>query len=565
MITINGPDGNAYNFPDGTDRAVIVGAMTKKFPKTPKPDNTQFDFSETPQVTSQGLGLKKALKQPLDNAAVWMESGLRKAGVPVDRINKMVGAPSAEQAREATRQDVQAEAKKGVRPGFGGEMLGTVVSGAPLALVTRNPLLLGGAQGAINTDKDTVEGVANDATVGAAMGGAGSVAVRAAGAATSPVWRQSVNRMLNQRVALTPGQIIGGTAHRMEDAAVSLPVLGDFINRAHIRGNESLTDTMISRALAPIGERIEAGVVRDAAGNIVQNNVAPGHQSIAYVQKRLGDLYDQLAPHMNITQDRRFVSSIRNLQNLTRGMPRDHREMFDNMLHNEVLGRFAAGGQMSGVTMKEADSILGDEARQFINSANPHDRRYADAIREVQRQLRMTAARQNPAASRVMRAVDAGYRQLTTAERAVAPTKQGIVVGSDVRRASLVDDRSVRKRASAAGRGNMQDLAVDAEDTLTPTIKDSGTTTRAAINGLAAGGVYGMTKYGLMSVSPLGAAAVASTVLPYTRTGGNIVRNAMMPRPRMMPVRRGIQRAAPVGALAGSAPTTSHPVQEVNE
>jgi hypothetical protein len=71
----------------------------------------------------------------------------------------------------------------------------------------------------------------------------------------APQTRPEVAELLGEGVPMTPGQIIGGMAKRIEDKAVSLPVVGDAIIGAQRRSVEGFNRAALNRVLKPIGEK----------------------------------------------------------------------------------------------------------------------------------------------------------------------------------------------------------------------------------------------------------------------------------------------------------------------
>lgn len=90
--------------------------------------------------------------------------------------------------------------------------------------------------------------------------------------------------LADEGVTLTPGQIKGGAVQRAEDAATSLPVLGDAIKSAQRKGIESFDAAALNRALEPIGAKLPGHL--------------KGNQAVEYTYGKLGDAYDSLLPNL---------------------------------------------------------------------------------------------------------------------------------------------------------------------------------------------------------------------------------------------------------------------------
>lgn len=492
---------------------------------------------DIPPEPSFGLGFRHGVRMPILNAAVALETGLKGMGVPMDAINKGWAAITGQKESSAfvdrnnELQYIQDEAKSkpggipGRSPSLAGELTGQLPIDAELLAITKNPWLIGAAQGALNSDSKSLKGVAADTAIGAIGGKMGDVGVKALGAVTSPIWRPTVNKLLKEGVELTPGQITGGPLHRLEDASMSFPILGDVVQAASKRGEASFSNAAVNRSLNEIGQKLP-------------KDIPAGHQAVAHAQQAFGNEYDNILPQIKIRMNGLLHSDLNSLEaQAQQDLPADHFKSFQGMLTGDVIAPFnraatVAGrpnAPLTGDALKDMDGALNQEIRQFKSSANPYDRKYADYVADLKQTVHDHMGVQNPTLKPRLDAVDRGYQQLVIAEKAAAPANQGSFSPRALQAATLALDTSARKRASAAGGAKMQDLAIAGQDAMNRTIPESGTAYRAAINTGAGAALFGLAPH--IAVNPLALGGAAALLAPYTKTGGRVVRALMTQRP----------------------------------
>jgi len=474
--------------------------------------------------TSQASGFAQTFTRPARNLYHWM-------GGNTDNYDRRVAGWN-----------------KQTKPGGIGSFAGSALAAFPILAATRNPWLASGATGALESEKDTVRGVAGDAAMGAVLGKAGDSAVRAAGAVVKPIWRDNVNKLLGEGVRLTPGQIVGGTAKAAEDVASNIVGIGDVVRGAQKRAEGDFVTAATNRALSPSGRKLALGV-------------KPGHEGIKVAQKELGQQYDNIlsTATLNVGMPRvantptgmaqrrnslQFLVGLRNLGRLTGSLPTQHQQHFNRVMTEEVGRRFGGSGRMSGQSFKELDEVLGKEIKTY-SSGLPDDRKYADAIRTLQYELRQALGRSNPAHRKALQATDEGYSNLAKVELAAGNARAGSggrFTPDELHTAARQQDTTVRHRRMAAGDARMQELSEAGGDVLHRTIGE-GAGTRATVNAMLAAALYGGGSN--LAFHPLGMAALAGLTGAYTKRGGAIVRGAMTKRPKgAAAVRRVLQKGA---------------------
>lgn len=368
---------------------------------------------------------------------------------------------------------------------------------------------------------------------GAAGGIAGYGLAKGVGRILNPQTRAAAKALADEGVRLTPGQILGGAAQRVEDAATSLPFAGDVIRGAKVRATADLNRAAYNRVLKPLGQTVD-----DA--------FPVGREGVEEVSKRVSDAYHSLLPGLRVQGDAQFGDDLLRLRDAAKNLPPDRAAQFDAVLKNELVSRFTPSGLMTGETMKQVDSKLGQIAANYRSSADPDQRALGGAVRQAQKSLREMVARANPDEAPRLSAINEAYSKLIRVERAAGAlgARDGVFSGAQLTGAVRAKDRSLNKRAFAQGKALMQDLGEAGKDVLGSTVPDSGTPFRL-INLAAMGGAPFIDPSILAVAAALGAG--------YTNPGQAVLRAALMRRPDVARylgsrVSAAARLAAPAGA-----------------
>lgn len=325
----------------------------------------------------------------------------------------------------------------------------------------------GAASGAVSSD-DPAAG----AITGAALGAAAVPVTSAIGNAVSGVVSPYINTLRAAGVTPTPGQIVGGAANRAEQGLTSIPLLGDFIKNARSRAVQQLNRGAINDVLAPIGETLEAPNL--------------GRDAINEMQTKVSDAYKSVVPQAGAQLDPQALGDLTRLRSLAQFMPPDRAKQFDSMLKGYVIDKLSPNGSMTGESFKNAESMLGQQANNYLHSSDADQRSLGGALRETQAILRNWLARANPdAADGIQNANQAFARMLRVSD---ASTRPGVEPGvfSPAQLQASVKKFATTPRQYAGGNALMQPLADAGRAVLGPTVPDSGTPYRHAMQ-LAAG------------------------------------------------------------------------------
>lgn len=537
-VEVKAPNGDVVEFPDGTPDDVINSEMAKayksgEFQSSGKEwqevgrskDGSVSVEMELPKAKGDfGLGLATGAKKPITNAATWVENALDSVGVDTDAIEQgasrlsggLISSKGANEIKAEEEAYLDQQRMQGRKPGMIGEMIGSTATAAPLiagampaAPAWLTAVMGNAAFGALNSEAKDAKGVALDSAVSAGVGKAGETATKMVGAVVSPHVRSAVQRLIKAGVPVTPGQILGGTSARVEEAIGSIPFVGDFVGAAHRRGHEGFMKAAANQALAELNPH---------APPVVPKNVAAGHDTIDYVQREFDKLYGQLVPHLDGAGDDPFRIAVRDIFDGAKDLGTDQGKALRKLVNQEMLPLWQKGAAPTGEQFKDLETILGNEARKFARSINPHDHDLANQIRALQTEIRELLARNNPAQSEILRRINAGYSKLMRVEEASAAAdvrERGMFHAGQLNQAAKKMESS--RRTKARGDAPMQALAADGGEVLSKKLPDSGTATRAAVTVGGGAALFGKTI--ASTINPLGVAGLGAILGSYTQAG----------------------------------------------
>ncbi len=269
-------------------------------------------------------------------------------------------------------------------------------------------------------------------------------------------------------VSMTPGQIIGGVAKRAEDAATSIPIMGDAVKAAQRRGLESFNQAAVNRGLEPIGDKLPKGMV--------------GNDAINYAYGKLGDAYDALLPNLNGKIDRQFASDLLGLQTKVQDLPKPQQADFKAIVKNEVMDKFQTG-KVGGETLGNIKEELGHISRDFARSDSYATRQLGRMVQDLNDSLKGMINRVNPQYTGELSKIDQGYSNFKITQNASANigATDGVFTPAQLQRAVRKSDFSKDKARFAEGNAKMQDLSSAGKSVLPSSVPDSGTPFRAAL------------------------------------------------------------------------------------
>jgi hypothetical protein len=449
---------------------------------------------------------------------------------PIQWLGRQLGmeANSPEQIDAKVRQreaDYQAERQAGGETGADyWRMGGNAAAAIPAALAMPaggtilGSALAGAAGGAVTAAAEPVtqgddywKEKRQQATTGGMIGAATGPAGLLLGRAIAPRIAPNVRALAGEGVELTPGQIIGGATKRLEDAASSMPILGDQIKSAQRNSLETMNRAAANRGLAEIGGAVPAGT-------------AAGREMAQETGQQISAAYDRaIAQARPFGPDQQFVQDLAGVAG--RFVTPDRVPIFNNIMRNEVLSRMQ-GGVIDPGTYQTIQSELRRLGRRYSASQAPGDQELGEAVQAVEQSLQGLMARSNPHIADDLRAADRAFAMNVRVENAASRegAKEGVFAPHHLASAVRAGDSSARKSQYARGNALLQDLSDAAQSVLPSSVPDSGTPLRGFVNGLALLGTAG------------GAASVG--INPWAIGAGAAAYGAYLP-----PVRRALQAA----------------------
>jgi hypothetical protein len=571
-IEIQGPDGSTVQFPDGTPPDVMTKAMRDKFggPVAPQAEpsfarrlaqsagiNPPANLEAQTDVYQRGV--VRGMRDPIDAGAQLLTRGLEAlspAGTSADSFMKGE-RQNVEQINKTVEHQYQQQRGQAGLSGFDpGRLIGNVAGTAPLATLAPAGIVGGAATGAATGALQPVYGQEGEdgsfwsqkgkqTAIGGVSGAAGAAIAKALSRIISPKSSPEVQRLMDMGVSPTPGQTLGGAAKRIEDAATSIPLVGDVVKRGQTRAMEEFNRGTINEALKPIGEKLGGKTML-------------GREAIDEAITKVSSAYDDLLPKMVAKADPQFVADMTQLRSLSGNMLPDRQKQFQQIAMDKLFSKFNPQTQtISGTELKVVESELGRLARNFGGSQDADQRLLGDAVKQLQANLRSLVERSNPQFADQLGKINSSYAQVIRLQRAAGylGAEDGVFSPSQLLSAVKASDRSLNKRAFARGDALLQDTAEAGKSVLGPRVPDSGTPLRAMVGGgLLAGAAGGGGA--LAGINPIAAGGAGLGLLAgYTPVGQRLTANLLARRPEAAtPLAQAIEQALPyIGSGAGAA------------
>jgi len=509
-------------------------------------------------------GFVRGLRDPVDAGAQLLTRGLE-AIAPEGPIRDWATGQreNVEGINKLAETDYTQNWRQGAPPSVDvGRLAGNIVGTAPVVAAipgagaaTMLPRIASGAVGgglastlstpvaAPTSAEDFWKSKGTDAGVGAVLGGASAPLIGGIARMVNPKVDPGVKALMDIGVRPTPGQILGGSAGRIEEGMQSIPLLGDFIKSG--RGgaiNQFNRGVIDNEVLAPIGGKLP-------------RDMPLGRDAIAEAGDQVKAAYNSLLPKLTVQADQKFGADIAQLRGMAQYMPAENAQQFEKILQRELLDKIAPGGGMTGVGFKEAESTLGRLAADYRNSAIASERQLGGAFQQMQATLRDLLTRSNPNHATELGAINTAYANLLRVQGAAGRigSEEGVFSPAQLLSSVRQLDPSLRHGAFARGEAKMQEIAEAGKTVLGNKVPDSGTPFRNLVSILA--GALGGGAIGSGAVSPGMAAGLlgggAATGAAYSDAGRAALAHLLASRPDMAPaIAARLRQSAPIGAAA---------------
>jgi hypothetical protein len=313
-------------------------------------------------------------------------------------------------------------------------------------------------------------GVKAGAKAGPATVDAGGSKVRVPPEATTPdaVRAARVKRLKDAGVEVTNGQAKGGQAKRVEEALESHPLVGNAFREHRALSITSFNAATYDKALAPL----DRGFPRE---------IPPGRDGVAYVEKKIGEAYDQILPQVQVRTDKQLMEELAAVERASAKLGPTQKAQFGAIVKQDVLSHFGTGDVVDGRTFKMVESQLSRQARGLKGSADYNMRATGELLDDVLDSIRSAAERSSGKAVQArLRKVNEAWAIFTRVQDASVrrAASGGVFTPMDLMQAVKKGDRSVRKGAFARGDALLQDWADDAAAILPNELPNSGTADR---------------------------------------------------------------------------------------
>lgn len=496
----------------------------------------------------------KGIRDPIDGGAQLLTnslpSGLVQAGNNLnnwlaDKTGLVGRLPEGGVDQQVRQQEAAYQAARGPDAGFDAyRVLGNVVSPANLAIASGAPLAAttlgrigvgvaaGGASSALNpvaADGDYWTEKAKQVGTGMLFGGGTPLVTSAVGRVISPKASTNTNLQLlrNEGVQPTIGQTLGGWANRLEEKAMSIPIMGDAISYAREGARKQFNEAAINRATGPIGAKAQ-GVGQDAvrqAGDDIGNAYTAARNAMGSFQL-----------------DQQARQELQRINGMVQSLPAQQQRTFQTAV-DAIRTDISPNGTITGDVFKRIDSKLGQDAGRFSGASDPYHQQLGEALSALQNTISGAGRRANPQADSMFTAADRAYANLVRVEGAskAAMNSEGVFTPAQLNSAIRQADQSVRDRATARGTALMQDLGNAGQQVLGNKVPNSGTVDRAmlGIGSLGAGLLHPAIPLGLiggagMYMSPV--QSVLRGLVSARRPGAQAVRDSLLQTtPRLLP------------------------------
>lgn len=445
--------------------------------------------AETVRAVAQGLTFGFADE---------LESALRTGRISGAEYEQMRNQLRAQQAEFAKQYPVTS---------FGAPISGSlVVPGTIFAKAKQAPSLIrtigtgAGVGGVAGYGTSTGEETGSDILTGALTGAGTAALLGGVGAVLAPKVQPAARKLQEEGVSLTPGAAFGGQVQSIEQAAESLPILGQIIKGARQQSFQEFNKAALNRALKEIDPGIKVPKdmgVREAT-------------DFTYFQisNKYNEIYPQITLKYNNTLDKQLNSLIKKHSKSNLGA--DAAEQFREKV-NDIMGR-VKNKELTGIQIQ----VLKEDLRKLTDAykgGTGSERLLGTAFDDLENSIMLSLRNQNPKFAKELKKADTAYANYKRVELASSSARgeAGAFTPAQLESAVRQSDRSKGKSQFARGQALMQDLSSAGYDVLGSKIPDSGTPSRLGLAGL----LTGAAQY----VEPSTTLATALTTGAYTKPG----------------------------------------------
>lgn len=349
--------------------------------------------------------------------------------------------------------------------------------------------------------------------LGAVTGGVAQKVLSGVGRMLAPSITPETRALAAQGVELTPGQILGGGAKKVEEALKSLPIAGDIVTAAEKRSIETFNKAVIDDTLSSINVKLPKGMI--------------GREAVNYADDAISNAYNKVLGKSKVTADDKLLTDLTEITGKAlQELPEERANQLNKIISNKVLDKFKTD-TITGTKWKAIDADLGATAKKYLTSSDADQRTLGSAIKEAQFSIRDLLQRTNPQYADEIGKANQAFSKFLRVERAASSVgaQEGVFSPSQLLSATKALDESMRKGKFARGTAVMQDIAEQGKSVLGANLPDSGTAYRQA-TGLGVLGAAYAEPTTLLAPLAVGAA--------YTKPAQDALRVLLMKRPELL-------------------------------
>lgn len=365
-----------------------------------------------------------------------------------------------------------------------------------------------------------------DPLTSAALGTAGTLGGRVVGKTVGATVRgaklsPAVQALRARGIPMTVGQTLGGSAKSIEDAATSVPIVGDMIGRRYRDSLEGLSTAAAQDVGAPIGYAPKPGMV----GKPLMDDMGGA----------ISDYYTNTVAGANVPLDGQYASDFANVAQMGHNLPDDLKSKFGLALNNRV-NPINDAGMMTGETYQQANRGL--KSYKAENTKAGFEEDYRNALSAAQQALRDQMVRGGgQSVATGLDNADQAYRLSKTFEDAANRAKGSGYIPT----ASQLQGAVQATGKKFPGANPLAELADNAQEVLPSKLPDSGTARRIIQSTIGAaaigGGAAGADAYfGTDIINPYSIGALALLTGGGTKVGQKALIKALADRPKSMTV-----------------------------
>lgn len=505
-------------------------------------------------VTVGAAGMPESLKSEAQSRST-MGQALAGVGTAVNDAAMRLKQLSGNKLTPVETADVQAgrQLRQVSTPALLGGIGGQIGMTYPIAPTTlAGNAAAGGAMGSLMEPVLDGESTGKNVLRGAAGGGLGYAALKGLGMLAQPIQQSApVQALLKQGIVPTVGEAArsaknfgGRLIGQIEDAATSIPGIGQIVQGARSRAGEELQRAAIGRA-TPKG---------------IEPTALIGREGIEETASEVSDAYRMALDKIGtVSLDKRFLDSSPQIVQKAVALNPEQKAQIGDLVEQIISSRVnPAAGAVPADVAKVIDADLGSYVRDFSRSSQASERRMADVVREIQTQWRDLIRRNAPdeATAKSLDEANRAFANLLRVEKAsIKSTKEGGEF-TPTQLNQAVRELTPNKRTFAKGNSLMQDLSDPAAQVLTSRLGESGTIPRGLVAGTTLGLLGGggaVANEQMQGPEWLTKLALGTALLgpAYSRAGSRYMLGDLIPGQQL--ISQALNTAAPYGGQLGRA------------